>query len=544
MLKLYNIGKTQDLEGGYYMQRAVFYARVSTEEEKQINALAKQIQENKDVIASKGWELVDQYIDEGKSGTTTDRRTEYKRLISDMYLDKFDIIVIKSQDRLMRDLTEWGNFRRILASTQKELFLYLENTFYSPDTDYIPANIKAMMSEWYSIELSKKMNNSEKQRIEKALKGEPLSAKGNSKSLGFTIVNGKWVQVPDQIELCKLIWDLYEKYDSLRKVRDEINDRGYTNSVGKPFTTESISRILKNEKAKGIIVTGKYRNDFEKKKIVKGSEEEIHRFPAPELAYVSEERFEKIQQRLQAKTGNGRGKNIGRDPLSGKLVCSKCGAVLWRRETVRKDKNGEKKKYYRWVCSAKYAKGDIACDGVVTTTLQVQDIYKELTKDIEVNKKAVKRDMLDWLNSLKAKLTDTTANAKIEAEVEKLEAKRSRLLDTYLDELISKEDYTAKYKKLENDIKEKKKLLAPVEENEDVKSIEKCIENIDSEIDKFTKTSDFEASKADWLLEQTKKITVLDNKDLIIEVEKIAGAIIAGRDFLSYVPESMQIPNG
>ena len=30
--------------------RAVFYARVSTEEEKQLNALEKQIQENKDVI--------------------------------------------------------------------------------------------------------------------------------------------------------------------------------------------------------------------------------------------------------------------------------------------------------------------------------------------------------------------------------------------------------------------------------------------------------------------------------------------------------------
>ena len=52
----------------YTGKRAVFYARVSTEEEKQVNALAKQVQENKDVIASKGWELIDQYVDEGKSG--------------------------------------------------------------------------------------------------------------------------------------------------------------------------------------------------------------------------------------------------------------------------------------------------------------------------------------------------------------------------------------------------------------------------------------------------------------------------------------------
>ena len=36
--------------------RAVFYARVSTEEEKQLNALEKQIQENRDIIISNGWE--------------------------------------------------------------------------------------------------------------------------------------------------------------------------------------------------------------------------------------------------------------------------------------------------------------------------------------------------------------------------------------------------------------------------------------------------------------------------------------------------------
>ena len=49
--------------------RAVFYARVSTEEERQLNALEKQVAECKDAVLQKGWKLVDQYVDEGKSGT-------------------------------------------------------------------------------------------------------------------------------------------------------------------------------------------------------------------------------------------------------------------------------------------------------------------------------------------------------------------------------------------------------------------------------------------------------------------------------------------
>lgn len=87
--------------------RAVFYARVSTEEEKQLNALEKQIQENKDVIRDHGWRLVGEYIDEGKTGTTTKRRNDYKRLLKDMTENKFDIVVCKDQDRLQRNTLDW-----------------------------------------------------------------------------------------------------------------------------------------------------------------------------------------------------------------------------------------------------------------------------------------------------------------------------------------------------------------------------------------------------------------------------------------------------
>lgn len=525
--------------------RAVFYARVSTEEEMQVNALAKQIQENRDVIAERGWILVDEYIDEGKSGTKTKGRKEYNRLYADMLEDKFDVIVIKSQDRLMRNTLDWYLFLDRLVNNDLQLYMYLENSFYTPEDKFI-TGIKAQMAEEYSRDLSKKLNNANKKRIERALKGEPLSAMGNSKSLGFAIKDGKWVQVPEEIEICKLVWDLYDEHDSLRIVRDEINNRGYRNSVGKPFTTESIGRILKNEKAKGVIVLGQYHHNFEKKKIDKRSEEEVVRIPAPELAYVTEERFERVRERLKAKTGKGRGKNVGRDPLSGKMFCSKCGGVMWRKMTTHK---GEKNRYYHWVCSNKYGRGEIVCTGVGTTAYAIRGVYQELIKDIDVNKEIVKKDLLAWLNKLKANLCDTAVNAGLEKDIENLEKKRSKLLDAYLEEIIPKEDYTARYKELEQKIEEKKKLLVPVEENEDVREIEYTIANIDSEVDKYLSTVDFEDSKVEWLLEHTQRITVLENKDLVIELDLIAGAIIAGKDFfLLYVHDSMpycvQMTNG
>lgn len=510
--------------------RAVFYARVSTEEEKQLNALEKQIQENKDVIRDHGWRLVGEYIDEGKTGTTTKRRNDYKRLLKDMTENKFDIVVCKDQDRLQRNTLDWYLFVDNLVTNNLKLFMYLDNKFFKPSEDALITGVKAIIAEEYSRNLSKKLNNSNKRRIERALNGEEVSAMGNGKSLAFKIVNGKWVKDEEEAKLGKKIFELYLEYDSIRKVRDWVNEHGYTNSVGKPFTSESISRILKNEKAKGVIVMGKYHHDFDKKKIVRRSEEELVRIPAPELAYVSEEVFDKVQERLRAKTGNGRGVNAYSDPLSGKIYCGSCGRKLWKHAS-----NG----YVNWMCASQVAKGDVECNGTRITTVAIRNIYKKITDNLEVNKGVVKQDIVKWLNELKATLSDTSVNEKIQKDLDKLERKRTKLLEAYLEDFISKDDYKAKYEAIEGQIEEKKKLLVPVEENEDIKVIESVLQNIDDEIDAYVKTLDMEESKVDFLIEHTKRITVLENRDIIIELDLVAGAIIAGKDFLLYVHDTM-----
>lgn len=520
--------------------RAVFYARVSTEEEKQLNALEKQIQENRDVIKENGWELVGEYIDEGKSGTTTKRRSDYKKLLEDMELDIFDIVVVKDQERLQRNTLDWYLFINRLVLNNQQLYFYLDKKFYSAD-DTLITGIKAILAEEYSRNLSKKLNNANRRRVEKAKESGEVSAMGNGKSLGYAIHEGKWVQIPEEIKVCNIIWDLYEKYDSIRITRDEINSRGYKNSVGKPFTSESISRILKNEKAKGVIVLGRYHHDFDLKKIVQMPEEEWVRVPAPELAYVSEERFNKVQERLKAKTVEGRGKKVGRDPLSGKLFCGKCGGVLWRRESVNKLKSGEKKKYYSWRCSQKFAKGDIVCTGVGDiTTIKIKDIYTNLSKDLVVNRDVVKSSMVDWLKSLRESLISQRDNKHTLSEIKRLEGQKNRLTEAYIDEIISKADYKIKYKEIENKLAELNLLVSPVEDNEDIKDIEKTLANIDEEIDKYIGAPEFEDSKIEWLIDHTKKITVLEDKRLILEMDMLAGAIIAGKDFMLFVHSSMQ----
>lgn len=515
--------------------RAVFYARVSTEEEKQLNALEKQIQENRDIINKNGWILVREYIDEGKSGTTTKRRSSYKRLLADMTEDKFDIIVCKDQERLQRNTLDWYLFVDNLVKNNLKLFMYLDNKFFTPAEDALITGIKAIIAEEYSRNLSKKLNNANKRRVERALAGEEIAAMGNGKSLAFKIVNGKWVKDEKEAELGKKIFELYLQWNSIRKVRDWVNNNGYTNSVGKPFTSESIARILKNEKAKGIIVMGHHHHDFDKKKIVKMPEEQWVRIKAPELAYVSEETFDEVQRRLKAKTGKKRGVNAYSNPLSSKLYCGKCGGKLWKHSS-----NG----YIGWYCSSKLAKGDVQCTGVSTTSVRIRKIYSEISKGLVVNKSAVKSSMLEWLHQLKSSLQIEDQSKQIQKTIEQLERKKNKLTEAYLDEIISKADYREKYSAIEMQITEQQKLLIPVEENEDIKDIEEVIKNIDREIDDFIASSQFEESKVDYLIEHTKKITVIDKEHYIIDLDLLAGVILTGKDFLLYVHNTMPQHHG
>ena len=91
-------------------------------EEEQLKHYQNRLRECKDVIASKGWKLVDGYVDEGKSGTKTDGRKAYKNFLEDMQQDKFEIVVVKSQDRLQRNTFDWYRFTDLLNKNGKQLF--------------------------------------------------------------------------------------------------------------------------------------------------------------------------------------------------------------------------------------------------------------------------------------------------------------------------------------------------------------------------------------------------------------------------------------
>jgi len=83
------------------------YARVSTDSDDQYASYEAQVDYYTTMIkANAEWEFVGIYTDEGISGTSTNRREGFNRMIADALAGKIDLIVTKSVSRFARNTVD------------------------------------------------------------------------------------------------------------------------------------------------------------------------------------------------------------------------------------------------------------------------------------------------------------------------------------------------------------------------------------------------------------------------------------------------------
>ena len=84
-------------------KKVAAYARVSMETERLHHSLSAQISYYSELIQSNPeWEYAGVYTDEFVTGTTTDKRNEFQRLLADCEGGKIDIVLTKSISQIGR----------------------------------------------------------------------------------------------------------------------------------------------------------------------------------------------------------------------------------------------------------------------------------------------------------------------------------------------------------------------------------------------------------------------------------------------------------
>jgi DNA invertase Pin-like site-specific DNA recombinase len=106
---------------GAHIKRAAIYARVSTDGQTTDN----QLRELRLVTERNGWEIVQEYVDQGISGAKgREQRPAFDALWKGATRREFDVVMVWAVDRLGRSLSHLVNFLAELHAKKVDLFIY------------------------------------------------------------------------------------------------------------------------------------------------------------------------------------------------------------------------------------------------------------------------------------------------------------------------------------------------------------------------------------------------------------------------------------
>lgn len=439
--------------------RAVALCRCSTEEESQKDALVQQVREAKECIKEQGWELVDMYV-EAKSGTTTKGRKEYNRLFEDLSTDKFDIVVIKSQDRLMRNTKDWYLFIDKLIKNGKKLYMYLERKFYSSE-DALVTGIKAILAEEYSRDLSKKINNAHKGRQRDGKVFLVTNA-----IYGYKKEKGKPLSVDEEeATMVRRIFELSASGYGGTTVAKILYNEGYRNRKGEMLSPGVIRGIVKNTIFMGTVTQNKIHFDFDSKRNITNEKADwiTHENAVP--AIVSPELFAQANIALQSRRRKKYGDEVlpvssGRFCFTSKIECGLCGCKFHRTSRAIKSR-----RVVEWKCSTYIRVGrtdpsmkndwvekvkiDDATCGCNNIHLDEDKLFKQLEEFAfkyysDVSKEEITKVISVAMSKVLSEGDSGKQIAVIKSNIKKWEHQRDVLMDKLLEGIIDDTDFSRK----------------------------------------------------------------------------------------------------
>lgn len=432
--------------------RVAAYCRVSTDDEDQIKSYDSQVKHYTSYINSNPeWSFAGIYADEAITGTQVKKREDFLRLINDCMNGDIDMIVTKTISRFARNTLDTLKYVRMLKERGIAIFFEEENiNTLTMDGELLLVILSAVAQQ----EVENISANVKKGLKMKMQRGELVGFQG---CLGYDYhPEDKSITVnEEEAETVRYIFQRYLEGAGGFVIAQELQNLGYKTKRGNLVWAEStVIGIIKNEKYKGDVLMGKTftLDPISKRRLDNFGEEDQVYIRDHHDPIISAEVFEKAQAILKRRSRSRRLNTSGkREKYSRKyafscmMECGFCGATLTRRSWH----SGSQYNKVIWQCVTNTKKGKKFCPdskGISEETIELAfvEAYKLLCND--------NRDVLDeFLARTEETLSQDNASkqlAKIEKDIRVLEAKRAKLVDMRLEEMLDKDSYESKYLEL------------------------------------------------------------------------------------------------
>ena len=463
------------------------YGRVSTEHEAQLSALENQIDWYKPIMeAHPEWHVVAQYIDEGITGTSAEKREAFLKMIQDAKDHKFDLIITREVSRFARNTVDTLQYTRELKRYGVEVFFLNDNIKTFDGDGELRLTIMATLAQDESRKTSIRVKSGQQTSMDKGV------VYGNGNILGYKRVGKEMVIDPEQAQTVRLIYDLYLTGYGLSKIKHELEARCIKTSQGKRFWSETvISNVLQNTFYHGIMTYHKeYVPDYLTQKRSKNKGElSLTQTPGTHETIVTREEWERVQaimskrrKEISVGTDSRRRKKGNVEPkyVWGKLLQCSCGYRFGRHHYSG---SGDMKKY-AYTCykkkitgsSQKRAKAGLDNEGLgLTPTLSEVKlelisayILEHYAKHQDEVIDMAKRIISEHINDTEVKDDNTVLIASLNDELTKLEKKVNTLIEMRTECEISKELFKSKMSEIETREQEIKAKLATLEPQKDL----------------------------------------------------------------------------
>ena len=289
----------------------------------------------------------DVYVDDGKTGTDTDRE-DFQRLLADVYSGKINCVIVKDLSRLSRNYTDAGNLIENLFVRLNIRFISLAegvDSYRNPDSvSNIIVPITNVMNDQYCYQTSKKI----RQVFDmKRRNGEFIGSYAPYGYIKDPQDKHALLVDPEAAEVVKSIFSMFLSGKNKRGITLYLNDHGVPcptaykqsqglkynapNAQGNPmWSTITIDTILKNRVYVGDMVQGRQRVKSYKIHIQERvPEEEWFIVENTHEAIIDRETFNKVQGLLKRDTRTAP-KQKQLYLFSGFLKCADCGRAMSR----------------------------------------------------------------------------------------------------------------------------------------------------------------------------------------------------------------------
>lgn len=418
------------------------YARVSTEQDDQINSLESQKEYFEEFIRNqRGMQFYKVYYDEGISGTQTNKRAGFNQMIEDAMQGKFNLILTKEVSRFARNTVDTLYYTRKLKEAGVGVIFTMDNIDTRDADGELRLTIMASLAQEESRKTSERVKWGQKRRMEQGVVfGRDL--------LGYTVKDGVLSVNEEEVPAVKAIFHKYtNEGKGTHVIARELLEEGLRPKRIQQWSNTVILRVLRNEKYVGDLCQKKtYTPDYltHKKKYNRGQEEKVY-IKNHHEGIIDRDLWDRTQEELRRRSPSEerKSRHSNRYWCSGKICCGECGYRFISR--TRKLQSG---KYRAWWCFQKSRHGGpkmldgqkVGCSNRSVNERALFACVKYCLDLLCNDKERIRKEVLTDIQTICSAPEETMDPAKVRQKMDAIEGKKRKSFDAMLEGMLSKED--------------------------------------------------------------------------------------------------------